>query len=1059
MAPSTKQPGSRPPQMLTIPLATHPTKLQFSRGGGLFRVDAASTIEILDSDEEAELTRNSHLTHTATTGVNDPQPPHAPHEAAVDPAGAAASIDMTSTGTSMHPSLSVWEQVRRAQGIASAPTPALAPGMPLPPPPPMPPQQGAVSVDSAIPIPVRPAAPFAPLPVAPGAVLAAAMPGMTAAAPAPPPLATGPVGVAPVDVAAQDKGGLTERSFRNLVKQNVATADADVEAETPPEMTARLMPHQKRALEWMSKRESPMVLDDDDDVIPADEECLGGILADEQGLGKTLSMIALMLKNKPGLRQPRVRRRRRQKGKSAQGRSKRVVDVDQSDDDETDDDDDHNGSQAEESDGDSDLPSRGQTCPPWRTLVVCPLSLMHQWQNEVLSNIGPENLPAVMIYHGAKRTRNSEWLEKHDVVITTYSTLVVEYPKVLKDLPENELRRSAKLDLLRRPAGPLFGVKWRRVVLDEAQHVKNRNTESWAAVMSLKAEVRWCITGTPITNSVDDIYSLFCFVRYMFVPNYEMWNQRWKKRLEHASNHVRVQAFQRFQTVCGVVVLRRTKHDKISGKPIVTLPKRLVEVSERSFDDKEEAAVYQAVQEQSVLSVNKFLVSGTPMNYGSFLVILLRLRQACCHPFLIEYSRMLGTRGEVEGLDSRFATPYTQEQLEETRDLMNAGESQLNMFEPSVRERIETALKPPDKKMGAVPLTLRCPQCDRNCTWGEAVFISCGHMFCRWCIEGMKAGGGCMKCGILLGLLSNADEIRMEVHARTILGGSLGIGMDVKASEFRQWVREELERKKRERGMGGDTNGSGMSNGHPNGITNGGENDKNMQQQKRKLLDALAQHSTKMRLILKELNQTRDRGGGEKTLIFSQWTTMLDIIQFHIELNGHRTCRLDGTLNIVERQKEIETFRSDENRNVLLISLHAGGTGLNLTMASRVILTDVWWNPSVEEQAIDRVHRIGQTRDIHVTRFKMKGTVEEKIYTICESKRSKVAGALGESSAESLGRRKLTMAEMMLLFTGTAEEVASRAHQGSAVAEAAENILNAQNQNGGNWSGLMRGTQ
>jgi len=216
------------------------------------------------------------------------------------------------------------------------------------------------------------------------------------------------------------------------------------------------------------------------------------------------------------------------------------------------------------------------------------------------------------------------------------------------------------------------------------------------------------------------------------------------------------------------------------------------------------------------------------------------------------------------------------------------------------------------------------------------------------------------------------------------------------------------------------------------------------EEQKRKLLDAFSQHSTKIRLIIDELNNVRKKNDREKTLIFSQWTSMLDIIEFHVQVNGHEVCRLDGSMTLSARQLQIEEFKESKFKNVFLISLHAGGTGLNLTAASRVILADVWWNPAVEEQAIDRVHRIGQTFDVHVSRFKMTGTVEERIYKICERKRQLVDGALGTTGAQSLGRQKLSMAELMFLFGSAAEDVARTAGEGTAAAEAASNILNYQ---------------
>jgi len=119
-------------------------------------------------------------------------------------------------------------------------------------------------------------------------------------------------------------------------------------------------------------------------------------------------------------------------------------------------------------------------------------------------------------------------------------------------------------------------------------------------------------------------------------------------------------------------------------------------------------------------------------------------------------------------------------------------------------------------------------------------------------------------------------------------------------------------------------------------------------------------------------------------------------------------------MTIAKRKKEIESFNSEAKKIVFLISLHAGGTGLNLTCASQVFLFDVWWNPSTEEQAIDRAHRIGQTRNVRVFRFRMLDTVEDRIYEVCAAKKETSDAAL--SGGASSGQ-KLSMEEIRKLFT------------------------------------------
>eukprot|EP00177_Eucheuma_denticulatum_P006438 GFKZ01011742.1.p1 GENE.GFKZ01011742.1~~GFKZ01011742.1.p1 ORF type:complete len:1441 (+),score=203.29 GFKZ01011742.1:352-4323(+) len=812
------------------------------------------------------------------------------------------------------------------------------------------------------------------------------------------------------DVAAE---GLTSQELNNLVKQNLLTADATEESESPEELSVALLPHQKRALAWMTKRESPP--DIDDDVVAVEDQCLGGILADEQGLGKTLSMIALILKSASASRDTL---RKDVSAHFARGFG-----------------DNH----------ELDHAHRESKGPPWRTLIVCPLSVINQWKEEFVAKIKREYLPSIYVYHGPKRDRRVRRLKAYDVVLTTYPTLTVEYPKILKQHPDYEMRKAEKLDLPRRPSGPLCKIKWNRVVLDESQHIKNRGTECWSAVMSLAAEKRWCLTGTPIQNCVDDLYSLFLFIRYNFVPNYEVWNREWKKKLEHPLPKVREKYFRRFQAIAGVVLLRRTKRDRINGRNLINLPPRRTKVNDVHFADAEELQVYQAVAAKTVVEMNKFIVNGTFIaNYTNVLMLFLRLRQACCHPFLIEYTRMR-RGGTAEELHPDFATSYTLEELEEAMDVRTSGYCMVDMLPERIREHFIKYLGPL-KRGTPVPSMFQCSYCLVPSTWANGWTLPCGEIICSKCRDMVVQSPECRRCGYkfigrdVAESIFNADNIRKEIHAMTILGGSSKGNSTVTTAEFRHLLNEELQKRTGQRiSEAGKVKVTRVSDktrvqdGSPAGSTD--------DVAKRKLVAAFSQYSTKIRMIVEELKQVRQRGEGEKTLIFSQWNSMLDIIEFHVKVEGFETCRLDGTMSLAVRQQQIREFQQNKQKVAFLISLHAGGTGINLTAASRVILTDVWWNPAVEEQAIDRVHRIGQKRPVHITRFKMLGTVEEHIYKLCQKKREAVNGALGEAGKQNYGRTKLSRQEILALFGATAKDVIRSSGAGTVAAEAANNLL------------------
>jgi len=167
--------------------------------------------------------------------------------------------------------------------------------------------------------------------------------------------------------------------------------------------------------------------------------------------------------------------------------------------------------------------------------------------------------------------------------------------------------------------------------------------------------------------------------------------------------------------------------------------------------------------------------------------------------------------------------------------------------------------------------------------------------------------------------------------------------------------------------------------------------------------------SGKLDLLMDLLAEAID--GGRRILVFSQFTSMLAIIRDALAARGWPCFYLDGSTPTAQRLTLVEAFNRGE-RPVFLISLKAGGTGLNLTGADTVILYDLWWNPAVEQQAADRAHRIGQKRVVQVIRLIARGTIEEHIHTLQEAKRALVdavvtdsdqgLGALGEADVREL---------------------------------------------------------
>jgi SNF2 family DNA or RNA helicase len=162
--------------------------------------------------------------------------------------------------------------------------------------------------------------------------------------------------------------------------------------------------------------------------------------------------------------------------------------------------------------------------------------------------------------------------------------------------------------------------------------------------------------------------------------------------------------------------------------------------------------------------------------------------------------------------------------------------------------------------------------------------------------------------------------------------------------------------------------------------------------------------SSKLDLLLESLDNVIAEG--HKALVFSQWTSLLDLTEPHLRAAAIDFLRLDGSTR--DRGAVVRGFQDDDGPPVLLISLKAGGTGLNLTAADHIFLLDPWWNPAVEDQAADRAHRIGQDRPVMVYRMVAEETVEERILLLQERKRQIAQAALGGTDrAAGINREEL----------------------------------------------------
>ncbi|GLI60468.1 hypothetical protein VaNZ11_002626 [Volvox africanus] len=653
------------------------------------------------------------------------------------------------------------------------------------------------------------------------------------------------------------------------------------------------------------------------------------------------------------------------------------------------------------------------------SLVVCPTSVLHQWAREIRDKVSPTAGLVVHVYHGKDRVSSARQLAAMSVVLTTYGTLAQEAPSRDKQAVRfgRQGTSSAPINLAADdsggeesgppagrgkggrarskgptdPAGgPLYQIKWRRVVLDEAQSIKNPRTLAAHAAWRLFAHCRWCLSGTPIQNTVDDLYSYFRFLRY--APYCE--SRKFKELIKVKIAEKPEIGYKFLQAVLQTVLLRRTKQSKINGEPIIKLPAREQQLIKVKFSGPE-AAFYRQVQAESLRALKEASQGGVSgsRQYVNMLHSLLKLRQACNHPWLV--------RGAKTNWH-RTGTPSVAE-VEAARKLST-----------DARSALVAALSRGDAQ---------CPCCGDIAE--DPVASSCGHVFCGQCLAGQKEGASvegellCPACSRPLrgsDLHSAAALTAADPAAALARAGSSGAGgggsdpggggIDWVTSSKVERLLSLLEgiRAKNQDPSGGKAGPSGP-------LPAKSKSDKRMAGALRKL-PPLPSGSA-------GAGTSSGCGAGgrpDKVIVFSQWTSMLDLLEIPIKKAKIQFRRLDGTMTVASRERAIQDFEFRPEVMVLLVSLKAAALGVNLTVANHVVLMDLWWNPTTEEQAIDRAHRIGQTRTVNVTRITIAGSVEDRILELQQSKRELVAAALSEGRDGNAAAGRLTLDDLHFLF-------------------------------------------
>jgi DNA repair protein RAD5 len=623
-----------------------------------------------------------------------------------------------------------------------------------------------------------------------------------------------------------------------------------------------------------------------------EQNCLGGILADEMGLGKTIEMLSLIHTHRTEVSDDMLATPKR-----LPRLQKTSADVEPA---------------------------------PYTTLVIAPMSLLAQWHSEAEKASKDGTLKA-MVYYGSEKAVNLQKLccasnaaNAPNVIITSYGTVLSEYNQVVAQ------------DGNRGSHGGIFSLEYFRIILDEAHYIKNRQSKTAKACYELSAKHRWALTGTPIVNRLEDLFSLVRFLKVEPWANFSFWKTFITVPFESGDF---VRALNVVQTVLEPLVLRRTKDMKTpDGEALVPLPLRTIEV-EKIVLSQDERDVYDHIflRAKEVFSANA--EAGTLMkSYTSIFAQILRLRQSCCHPILTRKANLVAD-AEDASLASDLANGLADDMdLSSLIERFTAeGDQDVNRFGAHVLKQIQDEA------------AAECPICAEEPMIEQAV-TGCWHSACKECLLNYIAHQ------------RDKNEIPRCFNCREPINAR-----DVFEVVRHEHVTEEAE------------------NNHA--FRTPDEPPTSTQTPRISLRRIGVTGSAKTQALLGHLKKTRKEEKGAKTVVFSQFTSFLDLIEPALTRDHIPFLRFDGSISQKVRAQILTEFTTSPKPYVLLLSLRAGGVGLNLTCANKVFMMDPWWSFAVEAQAIDRVHRMGQEREVKVIRFCVEGSIEEKMLRIQERKK------------------------------------------------------------------------
>lgn len=519
--------------------------------------------------------------------------------------------------------------------------------------------------------------------------------------------------------------------------------------------------------------------------------------------------------------------------------------------------------------------------------------------------------------------------------------------------------------------GPLLSMPFFRVVLDEAQIIKNHESRTSKACRLLTSKYKWVLTGTPLSNCMEELFSYFSFLGVDGSATFAQFKNNYAKRTDVT--------MQRLDAILRTVMIRRTGADRFMGKPLVSLPALDHQTIEVEFNAVERA-FYMVVRQRFISRINDWSKSGKIGGQLSknIFVMLLRLRQMCAHVLMV--SSVLREALESEDIEKLWRSIERHSQA--SSDMIKRTAKVLKKVFQDARDEGQVSVgntsraTSPNGQGQTIVLTIddaaidfrgffyqmyrdgswdelqsrsKCHNCNDTPEGTVKVSVPCGHLYCEECIatllqsaEAANTHATCCEC-------SNPIAGAADMQALERIAAEAGARRTMSPQTMQKKARSKKEQKELEMAWLN--------------------------------IPRVELMSTKVQAVVATLEQWINRDPTAKIVVFTLFLPMVHLLAKVCHGKGWGYEKYTGEISLDVRNKALQKWKDPEedNQKVLLMSMRAGGLGLNLTEARYAIIIDPWWNESQEDQAYSRVYRIGQAQDCEVKRFVIKDAIDTQL--------------------------------------------------------------------------------